>query len=127
MSYYRKLQAARRSEAIARQAAAPQPGQQTHNLRTFLLAIGGVILLIVVAAVIRDSQGTGAPGGGGTITYAVTGSPADVTYGPAGSDFSGSVPMTETGSLASPAYYFINAQLQGEGEVTCQSSLTARS
>lgn len=57
-----------------------------------------------------------------TVTYVVTGSDADVTYGPAGSSFSGSVPMHVTKDIPSsaPIYYAINAQLQGGGSVSCQ-------
>jgi hypothetical protein len=55
-----------------------------------------------------------------TVTYAVTGSYADVTYGPAGSDDQGTVPMSVTQPLGSPQYYAINAQLQGGGSVSCQ-------
>ena len=56
-----------------------------------------------------------------TITYVVTGtSGADVTYGPSGSNSSGSVPMSVTQPLGNPSYYAINAQLQGYGEVSCE-------
>ena len=56
-----------------------------------------------------------------TITYVVSGtSGADVTYGPSGSDYQGSVPMSVTKSLGNPSYYAINAQLQGYGSVTCK-------
>jgi hypothetical protein len=55
-----------------------------------------------------------------TVTYIVTGSDADVTYGPSGSDYSGSVPMRITKSLGTPDYYAIDAQLQGDGTVSCQ-------
>jgi hypothetical protein len=54
------------------------------------------------------------------VTYVVNGSPADVTYGPAGSDLSGSVPMRVTQPLSTPDYYAISAQLQGGGTVSCQ-------
>ena len=54
------------------------------------------------------------------MTYVVNGSPADVTYGPAGSDLSGSVPMRVTQPLGTPDYYAISAQLQGGGTVSCQ-------
>jgi hypothetical protein len=55
-----------------------------------------------------------------TVEYVVTGTPgADVTYGPAGSDFNGSVPMDVKARLGSPQYYAINAQLQGGGSVQC--------
>lgn len=56
-----------------------------------------------------------------TVTYVVSGTPgADVTYGPAGSDDQGSVPMSVTQSLGNPSYYAINAQLQGYGSVSCK-------
>jgi hypothetical protein len=56
-----------------------------------------------------------------TVSYVVTGSPgASVTYGPSGSDFTGSVPMSVAAKLGSPSYYAINAQLQGSGQVTCK-------
>jgi hypothetical protein len=55
-----------------------------------------------------------------TVTYIVTGTPgADVTYGPSGSDFNGSVPMRVIRPLGDPAFYAINAQLQGSGSVAC--------
>lgn len=55
-----------------------------------------------------------------TVTYEVSGSGADVTYGPAGSDLTGGVPMSRTAPLRSPAYYAISAQLQGSGSVACK-------
>jgi uncharacterized cupredoxin-like copper-binding protein len=58
-----------------------------------------------------------------TVTYVVTGSDAaQVTYGPAGSDLSGGVPMHVTKDIPSsaPVYYAISAQLQGSGSVSCQ-------
>lgn len=56
-----------------------------------------------------------------TVTYVVTGtSGAQVTYGPAGSDFSGTVPMSVSQPLGNPSYYAINAQLQGYGQVSCK-------
>lgn len=54
------------------------------------------------------------------ITYVVTGSAADVTYGPSGTDLSGRVPLHVTKQLGSPAYYAISAQLQGAGHVRCE-------
>jgi hypothetical protein len=55
-----------------------------------------------------------------TVTYVVTGtSGAQVTYGPAGSDLSGTVPMSVAQPLGNPSYYAINAQLQGYGDVSC--------
>lgn len=56
-----------------------------------------------------------------TVTYVITGtSGAQVSYGPSGSNLSGTVPMSVTQPLANPSYYAINAQLQGYGEVSCK-------
>jgi hypothetical protein len=56
-----------------------------------------------------------------SVTYIVTGSSsASVTYGPAGSDYNGSVPMRVSKPLGDPAYYAINAQLQGGGYIECK-------
>ena len=55
-----------------------------------------------------------------TVTFVVTGSQADITYGPAGTSVSGTVPMRVTKPLANPLYYSLSAQLQGGGEVTCK-------
>ena len=55
-----------------------------------------------------------------TVTYIVRGTVgAQVTFGPAGSDFNGNVPMRVTERLGDPEYYAINAQLQGYGSVSC--------
>jgi hypothetical protein len=55
-----------------------------------------------------------------TVTYIVSGSSADVTYGPAGSSLSGHSPMKVTKKLGDPAYYSISAQLHGGGHVSCK-------
>jgi hypothetical protein len=57
-----------------------------------------------------------------TVTYIVTGSAADVTYGPSGSNLTGSVPLNQTADIPSdpPLYYAVQAQLQGGGTVTCE-------
>ena len=56
------------------------------------------------------------------VTFIVSGSYASVTYGPAGSNYTGSVPMdvTETIPGQPPIYYAIDAQLQGGGTVSCK-------
>jgi hypothetical protein len=56
-----------------------------------------------------------------TVTYIVTGAAGDaqVTYGPAGTNDTGSVPMSVTQPLGNPSYYAIDAQLQGGGTVSC--------
>lgn len=61
-----------------------------------------------------------------TVTYVLTGSDADVQYGPAGSSAQGKVPMTVTSTLGSPAYYSISAQLNGSGNVTCKIEVDGR-
>jgi len=60
-----------------------------------------------------------------TVTYVVTGSNAsnaDVTYGPAGSSYQATVPMSVTRPLRNPPSdsYEVGAQLQGGGSVSCQ-------
>jgi hypothetical protein len=60
------------------------------------------------------------------VTYVVTGSPADVTYGPAGSDLNGDVPMHVTKKLKHPAFYAISAQLQGGGSVRCEIKVNGK-
>ena len=54
------------------------------------------------------------------VTYVVTGSAANVTYGPTGSDYTGTAPMSVTRPLGQPQFYSINAQLTGNGAVTCK-------
>jgi hypothetical protein len=55
-----------------------------------------------------------------SIQFIVSGSYAQVTYGAAGSDLQGSVPMDVTQRIGSPIYYAIDAQLQGGGTVSCE-------
>lgn len=62
----------------------------------------------------------------GTVTYVVTGSTADVQYGPAGSNNQGQVPMNVTKPLGSPVYYSITAQLQGGGQVACKLEVNGK-
>jgi len=112
-----------------------------HKALTSLFIFVGLIIIIVAA----NSGGSPSSSGGGTangtqpgspapaatavpktnqaaatqtITYEVTGSSADVTYGPAGSTLSGTVPMKITAKLGDPIYYSLQAQLQGAGSVT---------
>ena len=55
------------------------------------------------------------------VTYVATGSSATVTYGPSGSGYQGSVPLTVTRPLVGNLqFYSINAQLKDGGTVTCQ-------
>jgi uncharacterized protein DUF732 len=53
------------------------------------------------------------------VTYVVTGSAAHVTYGPSGSNFEGTGPLSVSQPLGQPQFYSINAQLTGGGTVTC--------
>src|ERR1035437_1162333 len=76
---------------------------------------GDAIQMITLAA--RDMCPAEVPAP--TITYVVTGDSADVTYGAAGSDDQGNVPMTVTQPLSNPSYYSISAQLNGYGTVNC--------
>ena len=57
-----------------------------------------------------------------TVTYVVTGSTADVTYGPIGSSNAGTSPMHKRVSLDSTDAigYSLTAQLQGGGAVACK-------
>jgi hypothetical protein len=111
--------------------------------------IGGLVLVFVIIAVASHGStptssvpvATGAPAtsaaaaaapapattttgaAASTITYVVTGSSsAQVTYGPAGSNYTGSSPMRKTSTIpaSAPAYYSIDAQLQGGGSVSCE-------
>lgn len=97
-----------------------------------LLAV--IIVIAIVAAHGRTPQpsassppATGAPAAtqaaapaAGTVTFIVTGSAAQVTYGDGSSSEQGTVPMRQTARLGNPLYYSIEAQLQGGGEVTCK-------
>jgi hypothetical protein len=127
--------------------APPQPPQRHRKSRKGLafLGCGGLGALVVLIAVLASSssQSPSAPAAGTqqtqaaappaqsaapakaaaqTVTYVVTGSDAQVTYGPAGSSLSGSVPMRVTKDIPSsaPLYYDIQAQLQGGGSVSCE-------
>jgi hypothetical protein len=63
----------------------------------------------------------GAPAGASTATLVVTGSSgAQVTYGPPGTDLTGSVPMRKTVALGSASTYEIKAHLNGSGTLKCE-------
>ena len=78
---------------------------------------------VIALAALAGCGGSPAPPAARTITYHVAGDPADVTYGPAGSDLAGTVPMDETDAIGGAAYYAITVQLQGNGSVDCQISV----
>jgi hypothetical protein len=54
------------------------------------------------------------------VTYVVSGAGAHVTYGPSGSNFEGSAPLSVSQPLGQPQFYSINAMLTTGGSVTCQ-------
>jgi hypothetical protein len=57
---------------------------------------------------------------GDTVTYKVTGSPTDVTYGQAGNMSERNGPGSQTEQLGDPSYVSLEAQLQGGGSATCE-------
>ena len=126
---------------------APQPLQPRRKSRKgfAFFGCGGLFALVILIAVLasHSSPSSSAPPAASiqqtqaaapppqssapaaaaqTVTYVVTGSDADVTYGPSGSSYSGSVPMHATKDIpaSAPLYYSINAQLQGAGSVSCK-------
>lgn len=82
--------------------------------------IAAAIALAVAAAIFLASRGESSQGT--TVELIVSGSPADVSYGPSGSSLSGTVPLDVTVQIPdpAPAYYAVNAQLQGSGAVSCE-------
>jgi hypothetical protein len=113
----------------------PQPPRKRKGLAFF--GCGGLGALVVLIAILasHSSPSSSAPAAGlqptqaaqssapaaaQTVTYVVTGSGADVTYGPTGTSISGAVPMHVTKPLGTPQYYSIDAQLQGGGTVSCK-------
>ena len=85
--------------------------------RAFAISKGDAIQLITLAA--KDL--CPAQSGPQQVTYVASGSSADVTYGPSGSGFQGSVPLTVTRPLVgNPQFYSISVQLKAGGTVTCQ-------
>jgi hypothetical protein len=116
----------------------PQPPRKRKGLAFFGCGGLGALVLLIVILTSHSSPSSSAPAAGlqpaqaappaqssapaavQTVTYVVTGSAADVTYGPSGSDYSGNVPMHVSKPLGSPVYYSISAQLQGAGTVSCK-------
>lgn len=95
-----------------------KPRRTLRNVIIF--AAAGLVVLAFALKAAGVTSGNSAPVPGQSVTYVVTGSPATVTYGPAGSDLGGSVPMSVRAQLGDAAYYAINAQLQGSGRVQCE-------
>jgi len=102
----------------------PPGGRKTWVRRhPFITGLGiAGFLAVIFAIALSAGHGTGSqqPPSAQTVTFVVNGDPARVSYGPAGSQLQGSVPMNVTQPLGNPIYYAISAQLQGDGSVTCE-------
>ena len=78
---------------------------------------GDAIQLITIA----EKDLCPAQSGPQEVTYVATGSSADVTYGPSGSGYQGSVPLWVTKPLVgNPQFYSMSVQMKNGGTVTCQ-------
>jgi hypothetical protein len=99
-----------------RKAGASVAAEAPSAMRTWAsLSKGDAVQMIMLAEKdICPSQSTPQQ-----VTYVVTGSGAHVTYGAAGANYAGSAPLSVTQPLGQPQYYSINAQLTGNGSVTC--------
>lgn len=129
----------------------PQPPQQPRKSRIGLfscLGCGGLAAIVILIAAVAGAHSTTSsapvtfhpaqpavpeqsktavrPAAAQTLTYMVTGSAADVTYGPTGTSVSGAVPLNVSGPLGDPLYYSIQAQLQGSGSVTCELEIDGK-
>jgi hypothetical protein len=105
-----------------------------------VVGVAGVVIAVLAATLAHHSSSSaspaisgapvslpavpgqsGAPAGPSTATLVVTGSSgAQVSYGPAGSDLTGSVPMNKTVALGSATNYEIKALLTGGGTLKCE-------
>jgi hypothetical protein len=127
-----------------RYGAPPRRRKPHRGLRIFAWSSVAILALIVLIIALSPKNGSGTPPAAAsssappaasqqaappastvaaaaqTVTYEVTGSPADVTYGPAGTELSGTVPMSVSKPLGTPIYYAVSAQLQGSGTVSCK-------
>jgi hypothetical protein len=97
-----------------------QPGR-----RALISLAFGVVLAVLVVGGIRLLGGLGNDSGGSghTITYHVGGGPANVAYGPAGSSRGHGSPMDIREPIGSAPYYYVQAQLDGDGSVSCVISV----
>jgi hypothetical protein len=87
------------------------------------IAVAAVVVAAGVAVAVVVAPGSSPQDSGAhTVTYVTSGNAGDasVTYGPAGSALQGGVPMQASGQLGTAAYYAVDAQLQGDGTVSCQ-------
>jgi len=122
-----------------------RPWVRRHKVLT---AVGAIVVIILVSAIAAGGSHSTPPAAATAattaaaptaakssaaaavpkITYVVTGTAGDaqVTYGPDGSSFNGTVPMRVTKRLSSAAYYAIQAQLQGAGHVKVEILLNGK-
>jgi hypothetical protein len=102
----------------ALQSGTPLPGEIQPAREAFpALSRGDAIQLITLA----EKDLCAAQLGPQQVTYVATGSSANVTYGPSGSGYQGSVPLAVTRPLVgNPQFYSISVQLKDGGSVTCQ-------
>jgi hypothetical protein len=107
----------------------PRQPRRPRSRAWWLVFLGIFVFLIVITignalkGSHSSSSSSGAAGTQQTVTVIVTGDDeAQVTYGPAGTNLTGTAPMEETAVIPSdpPAYYSVQAQLQGGGEVSCE-------
>jgi hypothetical protein len=128
--------------------AMPDPGRFTSRssfpargclvLIVSLIGVGGVVIAVIATTLTHVSNSLrsaipsapvslaalpgqpGGPIGAATATLVVTGAPgAQVTYGPAGTDLPGSVPMRKTVALGSASTYELKV-LNGSGTLKCE-------
>jgi hypothetical protein len=107
------------------QSSPPGPGPtgqpSSKAVISLLVGLGIAAALVGIGGVVRASLGSSGGAVAHTVTYATSG-PADVTYGPAGSSLTSSVPVSETDQIGSAAYYYIQAQAD-PGPASCSISV----
>ena len=132
------------SPTLPPQYAPPAPPKKSKAKGCFGIGCGGLLAVLVIGGIAAAASGsksatvtTSSDNGAAasaptqaaapakkpakqTVTYVVTGSSADVTYGASGSSAQGKVPMSVTNALGDPTYYSISAQLNGSGSITCK-------
>lgn len=125
-----------------------RPPKKKHHIvrNVFLTIVGGFVLLIViiVSATAGSSHtptptpsATGAPPAAAAakaapkpaqdkVTFVVTGSDADVTYGQGGSEYQGHSPMSVTWKANPNDTYSIDATLNGSGSVAVKIEVNGK-
>lgn len=95
----------------------PRPGRGGRITGAVIIGVG-----VIVVAIVALTGGLSSSTTASTVTYVASGSSANVTYGPSGSSTSAGTPLRETDAIpaAAPAFYAVTAQLQGDGQVSCE-------